>query len=126
MTGPDAKLILARDSVDGVPCCTRCGEQLGPIRGWDYSIHHRRRRDGKPDTHSPQNCVAVCGASNYDGCHGWTHSCRSESQPAGFWLSRVAGDNPLLIPILLRGERWVYLTADGGYSDNPPTGDTNG
>lgn len=120
MTGPDLELILARDSVDGVPSCTRCGDPLKGERGFDWAIHHRRRRDGKPDMHSHQNCVAICGGSNVHKCHGWAHQRRSESQPAGFWLSRAAGENPLYIPILIRGEQWTYLTADGRYSDNPP------
>jgi hypothetical protein len=116
MRGPDAQRILQRENGR----CIRCGEQLGEIRGWDWSIHHRRRRDGKPDSHSLQNCVAMCGGDNVTGCHGWAHQHRSESQPDGYWLSRIAGEDPLLMPILVGKDRWVYLSVDGEYSYEPP------
>ena len=116
----DVELILKRDSIDDVPSCTKCGTAIKGERGYDWAIHHRRRRDGKPDQDSAQNNVLLCGGSNVDRCHGWAHGRRSESQPEGFWLSRVSGENPLYLPLLLRGARWVYLTASGEYADNPP------
>jgi hypothetical protein len=100
--------------------CAWCRDDLYGARGLQWAIHHRRRRDGLPDSHEPQNLVVLCGADNASGCHGWSHQRRSESQPAGYWLSRVAAEDPLLVPILLHAERWVYLTADGSYSDAPP------
>ena len=118
-TGPSSaavQLVLGRAGLH----CERCGSPLTGERGYGWSIHHRRGRDDRPDSHSTQNLVVVCGGDNVTGCHGWCHSRRSESQPAGFWLSRIAGTDPLLEPFLLHGEEWLYLTADGGYSDSPP------
>jgi len=118
-TGPSSAVVdavLERQDRD----CAKCGEPLHGERAVDWAIHHRRRRDGLPDSHQPQNLVALHGADNVTACHGWAHQRRSESQPEGFWLSRVAGENPLTVPLLLSGERWVYLTADGRYSDEPP------
>lgn len=103
--------------------CIVCGAPLAGERGIDWSIHHRRGRDGKPDSHAPQNNVVVCGGDNVTGCHGRIHSRRSEAQPNGWWLSRIAGTDPLAVPLLVEHEsRWVYLTADGEYSDEPPRG----
>lgn len=118
-TGPDEATVQAVVNRDGG--CVVCGGALFGARGIDWSIHHRRGRDGKPDSHSVQNLIAVCGGDNVTGCHGRIHSRRSESQPAGWWLSRVAGEDPLTVPLLVdRESRWVYLTADGRYSDEPP------
>jgi len=118
-TGPDAatvELVLDRDSRR----CICCGIGLSGERGWGWSIHHRRGRDGKPDSHQPQNLISVCGADNHSGCHGRIHQRRSESEPAGWWLSRVAGTDPLTVAVLVdHGSRWVYLTADGRYADEP-------
>ena len=118
-TGPDAEtvaLVVYRDRG-----CIVCGGPLSGERGIDWSIHHRRGRDGKPDSHQPQNLIAVCGGDNVTGCHGRIHSRRSEAQPNGWWLSRVAGEDPLTVPLLMEHEsRWVYLTESGAYTDNPP------
>ena len=103
--------------------CVVCGWRLSGARGLDWSIHHRRGRDGRPDSHQPQNLIAVCGGDNVTGCHGRIHQRRSEAQPNGWWLSRIAGTDPLTVPVLVeRGSRWVYLTADGEYADVPPEG----
>ncbi|HEU4540391.1 MAG TPA: hypothetical protein VFR23_04630 [Jiangellaceae bacterium] len=119
-TGPTPAvrdLVLQRDSWR----CVCCGLPLNGERGWGWSIHHRRGRDGRPDAHQPQNLISVCGGDNTSGCHGLIHGRRSESEPAGWWLSRVAGVNPLTVPVLVdHGSRFVYLTADGEYSDELP------
>lgn len=119
-TGPDhltVQDILYRDEGR----CVVCGEGVIGQRGWSWSIHHRRGRDGKPDCHKPQNLILVCGASNVDGCHGKIHQRRSWSRPLGLWLSRAAAEDPLLIPVAIHREsRWVYLTDDGRYAEHPP------
>lgn len=114
---PTVELVLERDR----GCCVCCGVRLYGERGVDWSIHHRRGRDGKPDSHQPQNLITVCGGNNHTGCHGLIHQRRSESEPKGWWLSRVGGVDPLTRPVLVdRESRWVYLTADGRMSDSPP------
>jgi hypothetical protein len=100
--------------------CICCGVDVLGERGWGWSIHHRRGRDRRPDSHSLANLVLLAGASNVDGCHGRVHQqSRSWSRPRGLWLSRAAGTDPLSVPLLLHGERFVYLTADGTYCDAP-------
>ena len=114
---PTVEAVVLRDEGR----CVCCGQLLLGVRGWDWSIHHRRGRDGRSDSHQPQNLILVCGADNQSGCHGFIHQRRSESQPNGWWLSRIAGTDPRFAPLLVGQERWVYLTSTGEYSDNPPT-----
>lgn len=114
------ELVLYRDSSS----CVVCGELLLGERGIGWSIHHRRGRDGKPDSHSVQNLIAVCGGDNVSGCHGRIHNHgKAEAQNGGWWLSRIAGVDPLTVPVLVeRGSRWVYLTTSGEYAQTPPEG----
>ena len=119
-TGPDEATVQAV-VIRERGCCLVCGDPLNGARGVGWSIHHRRGRDGKPDSHTVQNLIAVCGGDNVTGCHGRIHQRRSESQPAGWWLSRVAGTDPLTVPLLVdRESRWVYLTAAGTYAHEAP------
>lgn len=120
--GPDiltVQRVLIRD--DGR--CVVCGRVLVGERGWDWSVHHRRGRDGKADSHSMPNLILVCGGDNQAGCHGRIHQQRSWAEPNGFWLSRVRSADPLLEPIRIHGyPQPVWLTADG-ISETPPTQD---
>jgi hypothetical protein len=95
--------------------CICCGADVFGERGWGWSIHHRRGRDRRPDTHSLANLVLLAGASNVDGCHGRVHAQRSWSQARGLWLSRIAGVDPLSVPVLLPDGRWVFLDSHGHY-----------
>jgi hypothetical protein len=89
-------------------------------RGLNWSLHHRRYRDGSPDSHLPPNLLLVDGASNVDGCHGRIHGDKAESMTSGWAITRHGDVDPATVPVLIDGgSRWVYLTADG-YSDNPP------
>lgn len=118
--GPGVDAVLTVIRRDGSRCVV-CGEMTAGSRGMDWSIHHRRGRDGKADSHQPQNLILVCGGDNQSGCHGLIHQRRSESQPAGWWISRIVGTDPLTVPLLVDGQsRWVYLTAFGEYSLHPP------
>lgn len=120
MTGPTLEIVQRVVLRDGGRCIC-CGEPLEGERGYGWSIHHRRGRDGKPDSHMPQNLMSVCGGDNVTGCHGRIHSRRSEAQPNGWWLSRIAGTDPLTVPLLVdRESAWKYLTNDARYSDDPP------
>lgn len=115
------RLVTARDGWR----CVVCGALLaGGSRSWDWSLHHRRGRDGRPDSHSPANLILVCGASNVDGCHGRVHRNRGrESRVNGWLVSRIAAGgglvpDPSQIPVLVDGgSRWVLLTHTGGYAE---------
>lgn len=115
-------LVLARATVDFFRVCELCGDPITGERGWEWSIHHRRGRDGKPDSHLPQNLMLVHGASNVDACHGRIHRNREgESRTKGWLVSRNGVQtDPLRVPALLCGESaWVYLTDSDCYSDSP-------
>jgi hypothetical protein len=118
VSGPTLAIVQRVVLRDGGRCVC-CRNPLEGERGFGWSIHHRRGRDGKPDSHQPQNLLSVCGGDNVTGCHGRIHSRRSEAQPNGWWLSRIAGTDPLAVPVLV-GARLLYLTAEGGTSEEPP------
>lgn len=115
-TGP------ARDVVEAVYeraawACELGGEAVGPVRGVDHHIHHRRPRamggTDRPDTNLPSNLLLLCPAD-----HEAIESRRAEATEAG-WLVPQTCD-PAQIPVLIRYERWVYLAVDGTYSKHPP------
>ncbi|HEX6970244.1 MAG TPA: HNH endonuclease signature motif containing protein [Micromonosporaceae bacterium] len=121
-TGPDddtrAK-VMWRDGY-----CIRCGETLHERR--PHVLHHRRPRamggTQRPDVNSPQNLVWLCCP-----CHDFIEANRAEAYMKG-WLVAQSAD-PLGVPLLVvhvdedgvphREAKWVYLTADFGYSDAP-------
>ena len=118
-TGP------ARDVVDAVLersgfACERDGAGLGDRRGIDYHIHHRRPRaaggSSRPDTNKPPNLLALCPR-----CHRDVESSREQALLDGFLL--VQADDPLVVPVKIRGQRRVWLTPDGRYSPTPPKRD---
>jgi len=121
---PDVvEAVLERASLQGFLGCEVCGDSITGERGWDWSLHHRRGRDGKPDSHMPQNLLLVHGASNVDACHGRIHRNREgESRLRGWLIGRNSiPSDPLLVPALLCAESaWCYLDDLGGYADNPP------
>jgi hypothetical protein len=117
-TGPSRDVVDMVVERDGY-CCVRCGGRITGHRGFSWSLHHRRGRDGLHDSHQPQNLITLHGASNVHSCHGAVHSHRGQAMDAGYSLSRIAGADPLLYAVLLHGERFVYLTADGRYADDP-------
>jgi hypothetical protein len=119
MRGPDSATVLRvlqRASRDDGPSCELCGRRLTGLRGEHWSLHHRRGRDAKADSHSPQNLLVVHGASNVDQCHGRIHGNRYEAEENGWWLSRVAGVDPLTVKVQLH-DRLVFFAADGSYSE---------
>lgn len=127
--GADAEtvqLVLQRARRDGVVCCEVCGGPVAGERGRDWALHHRRGRDGRPDSHSVQNQMVVHGADNVTACHGRIHRNASGESRAAGWLVSRNGINydPLLVPVLIDlgatpdgGARTVYFGADGGYHD---------
>lgn len=80
------------------------------------SVHHRRpRRMGgttDPAVNTPANLAILCG-SGTTGCHGEIESRRTDAYADG-WLLH-AGQDPVDVPVRLRGGPMIFLTADGGY-----------
>lgn len=116
-TGP------ARDVVDAVGeraghSCEICSAAVGPRRGVDHHIHHRRPRaaggTSRPDTNLPSNLLLLC-----PGCHERVESRRALALELGWLVPQTA--DPAYIPVLIRHERWCYLTRAGGYSTHPPS-----
>jgi len=97
--------------------CEKCGLGVGPKRGTDHHLHHRRPRamggTDRLDTNLPSNLLLLC-----PGCHDAIESRRGEALNAG-WLVPQNGD-PAETAVLLFGDRWRYLTPSGGYALHPP------
>jgi hypothetical protein len=94
--------------------CVVCGMGVGPEgRGVGWSIHHRLRRSQAVD-HTVQNLITACG-SGTTLCHGRIHAEPAAARAGGWMLS--GRQEPLAIPVLIAGERWVYLTSTGLYHD---------
>lgn len=116
-TGPSAATVdacLERASFS----CELCLIGLGPDRGWDWQVQHRRPRQRggsrKPDTNRPQNLLILCRS-----CHEVVESERTASYMGG-WLVRQSAD-PAVEPVLIGGERFVLLTPDGRYAKEAGT-----
>lgn len=115
-TGPDFGTVLRVRERDG-QCCIRCGKLLLGERGRDWSIQHRVPRSGG-GSNDPENLLSVCG-SGTTGCHSHMESYRAEALQNGWLVSRYS--NPACVAVLVdQQRRWVYLTPDFGYSDDPP------
>lgn len=97
--------------------CERCRIAVGPVRGLDHHVHHRRPRamggTDRPDTNLPSNLLLLCPP-----CHQDIESRRGDALRAGLLLSQMC--DPAATPVRLFGPRWRYLTNDGRYSDDPP------
>lgn len=102
--------VLERESFS----CACCGMGVGPEgRGVGWSIHHRLRRSQSVD-HSIQNLLLLCG-SGTTLCHGRVHAEPAAARAGGWMLS--GRQEPLAVPVLIAGQRWVYLTSIGTYHD---------
>ena len=114
-TGPDRNTVEAVYDRSG-HSCECCGAGVGDRRGIDHHIHHRRPRamggTRRKGTNSAANLLVLC-----PGCHESIESHREQALLHGFLL--VQTDNPALVPVLIRGDRWVHLTHDGRYSRTP-------
>jgi 5-methylcytosine-specific restriction endonuclease McrA len=116
-TGPDRLTVEAILERAGY-ACERCSDRLGPVRGVDWHVHHRRPRGAggskAADTNSPSNCVILC-----PDCHIAVESRRAEAQFDGWLVPQGAA--PARVAVLIEhGGRWAYLTADAKYSLHPP------
>jgi 5-methylcytosine-specific restriction protein A len=115
-TGPLA------DAIDAVyeraqHSCELCTAAVGPERGSDHHIHHRRpRRAGgskRPDTNLPSNLLLLCPT-----CHEVVESRRIAGYENG-WILRSEA-KPSYVPCTIwNGTREVFLTDDGRYSAEP-------
>lgn len=118
-TGPSSAVVDAVIERAGFSC-EICDHMVGDRRGVDFSIHHRRPRGMGgtrwPGANSPSNLMLLCG-SGTTGCHSVVESHRSGAVAAG-WLV-LSRTDPATVAVLVKRERWVYLTADGDYSDVP-------
>lgn len=117
-TGPSAETIETV-RVRANERCEIGGEEIWFIlRGEDYHIHHRRPRGMggtiRPDTNQEPNLLLLC-----PDCHARVESRRGEAFTKG-WLVPQSGDPAQIAVLVDHGSRWVYLTADGTYSDIPP------
>jgi len=108
-TGPShdvVEAVLERDQYS----CFICGVGLGPARGRDFQIHHRRaRRSGGSqlsDTNLPQNLLTLD-----PDCHARIERERTAAYEGG-WLVRQQG-NPLEVEVLRHALEWVLLKDDG-------------
>ncbi len=108
-TGPSrdvVEAVLERDQYS----CFICGVGLGPRRGQDFQIHHRRaRRSGGSqlsDTNLPQNLLTLD-----PDCHATVERERTAAYEGG-WLVRQQG-NPLEVEVLRHALEWVLLKDDG-------------
>jgi hypothetical protein len=103
--------------------CEICGIGLGPVRGVDWSAHHRRARGMGgtrwPGSNMTSNLLVVCG-SGTTGCHGVIESHRAGAV-AGGWLI-LARQNPLEVAVLICRDRWRYLGDDAAYHEDPQRG----
>lgn len=97
--------------------CELCLIGIGPQRGVDHHVHHRRpRRAGgsrRADTNSPTNLLLLCPS-----CHEVIEVQRSAAYDGG-WLVGASQD-PARVPVLIGAERLVYLSDDGRYADDIP------
>jgi 5-methylcytosine-specific restriction protein A len=113
-TGPDEQTRHAVGSRAGW-VCEVCGGRT--CSNLDPQYHHRRPRamggSRKQDTNSPPNFLYAGGL-----CHRTVESRRAEALAHGWLVSQY--DDPADVPVLLRYDRWVYLTPAGTYSDHPP------
>lgn len=111
--GPSAEVVdgaLEREHYS----CALCGMGIGPEgRGIGWSVHHRLRRSQGVD-HSIQNVIILCGSGSTQ-CHGWVHANPADARAGGWLLS--GRQEPLAVPVLVAGQRWVYLTSTGFYHD---------
>lgn len=115
-TGPDQDVVEAVHE-RAAWACEVCAVRLGPKRGIDHHIHHRRPRamggTDRPDTNLPSNLLLLCPP-----CHEDVESRRGDALRCGLLLSQVC--DPAATAVRLAGPRWAYLTTDGAYAPHPP------
>lgn len=98
--------------------CELCLVALGPVRGVDHHVHHRRpRRAGgsrAEDTNTAANLLLLCPS-----CHEVVEVQRAAAYEGG-WLLHAEQD-PVVVPVLIGAQRLVRLTVDGRYAADGPS-----
>jgi hypothetical protein len=107
--------------------CAVTGALLGDVDGDLWQLHHRRPGGmggtRRPDQDSLPNVIALLARVHNFGAPGLliegvdgrsVHGDPAWSMPRGYLLS-PSEEDPGAVPLLLRGQRWVFLTPGGGY-----------
>lgn len=118
LTGPSDAVVRRVLDRDG-DSCVRCGLGLSGDRGTGWSVHHRKLRSQGGDN-SLSNLVALCGHGSA-GCHGYAHARPTRARREGGWILRST-DDPASYPVVHALRGFVFLDADGGWSQSHPEG----
>jgi len=103
MTEAKARLLVYGRS-GGI--CERCSA----ARGMEWQHRKNRSQGGKWE---PQNGLHLCSP-----CHRYVTGEPADSQVHGWTVRR--DEDPAKVPVLVeRFSRWVYLSPDGTYVDDP-------
>lgn len=118
VTPATRKTVLERDNY----ACVCCGQS---IIGRPYSLQHRRARkmggSRLPWIDSPQNLLTVLGSAT-TGCHARMERRGQADKDKGYVVSEWPEVDPQFIPVDVVtefGPARVWLTADGGLSNDP-------
>ncbi len=111
-------LVFQRDE----GCCAYCAIPVFGVRGFDYSLHHRRPSgmggDRRPETHAAGNLVLLHGHGSV-GCHFEVESARMDSLASGLLISKNAVGIPASFVIDHAVHGRVYLNDEGGFTRDP-------
>jgi hypothetical protein len=104
-------------------CCAWCGHEVHGVRGFDWSVGHRRPAgfggDRRPETHAAGNLVVLHGHGTA-GCHGEIESSRTAAQARGFFVPKESPEEPEMWSIEHALYGWCYLRNDGSIATDPP------
>lgn len=94
--------------------CAFCGLGVSGVRGYDFSLHHRRPAqaggDRSPEAHKPGNLILLHGHGTVS-CHWEVESRRTRSKQSGFLVPRP--QLPATVPIKHAVHGLVLLGDDG-------------